>query len=154
MRRQYDADNAGDEGDDFSLRRVLARLEREHLLDSKRGRFGRILRGPLAAAAVVVLGVLVLYEPPSRELDGEQLRGAEPAMQLQVNDVAGTTASLLALLREAGAEVSEHELEGGAREIAATVPASARVTVAARLRPFGVKTIPHDGVVRLEIHPR
>ncbi|MBZ8143934.1 hypothetical protein CLD22_29585, partial [Rubrivivax gelatinosus] len=76
VRRQYDADNAGDEGDDFSLRRVLARLEREHLLDSKRGRFGRILRGPLAAAAVVVLGVLVLYEPPSRELDGEQLRGA------------------------------------------------------------------------------
>jgi anti-sigma-K factor RskA len=159
--RAASAEHSRDAGDDAqSLQRLLFRLRRDGLLhaDAAAARTRR-WRLPMAAAAALVAGLaLTLALPPElwRGEDEIVLRGDGAVQLLRVDDaaaVAATAARLESALRAAGAQVAVFDLEGGGREVAATVPAAQLQPAARALARDGV-ALGANGLVRVEIRVR
>jgi negative regulator of sigma E activity len=133
---------------DVELQRLLFRLRREGLLDSKPR-----WRVPLAAAAAVLVAVAVSLQLPAPPDDGP-MRGAGVPQVEHVANVAARVSELRATLEAVGAPVVVTPLSGGGQEVAATVPSPSLDEAGRRLAALGLKPPATDGTFRVEVRPR
>lgn len=150
-------DAAPDEvSDGAGLQRLMFRLRREGLLQGS-GSSGR-WKVPTAAVAALFVGVALSFTLLQRggeeQNDDTQLRGGASTQVLRSDDVGGTVSVLEAALRTAGATVAINDVDGGGKEVAASIPPARLAEVRKSLSALGLKPPQANGSLRVEIRPR
>jgi hypothetical protein len=146
--------------DPSELQRLLFRLRREGLLGESTEAASTQTRWrlPLAAAAVLALGLAVTILGPGLWQTGEEpvLRSgaAEQLLEVPGAEVAATAQRLQTALQTLGVAVRVADTGGGAIEVAATVPKDKLSAAANVLARFGLKPPAADGTLRVEVRPR
>jgi hypothetical protein len=135
------------------LQQLLFRLRRERLLDGSSSQW----RVPTAAVAALFVGVLLtftmLQQGGEEGADDIGMRGGSGVQVLSVADVGRTAGEIEAVLRNAGATVMVTNIDGGGKEVAATIPANRVGELRKPLATLGVSVPRAGGALRVEVRP-
>lgn len=132
------------------LERLLFRMRKEGLLETKSRWSSPKFALPLAAAAVLVLGVsIIVFSPHDIVPEETRTRGGAQVQVIEVPQVDTTVAAIAQALREQGVEPNIFP-RGIYRTVDASIPAEKRDVLRGRLKELGV-VVPADGELHLEI---
>jgi hypothetical protein len=135
------------------LQQLLFRLRRERLLDTSSSQW----KVPAAAVAALFVGVLLTFTMLQQggEEGGDDIgmRGGSGVQVLSAADVGRMAGEIEAVLRNAGATVVVTTIDGGGREVAATIPANRVGEVQKPLATLGVSVPRAGGALRVEVRP-
>lgn len=154
------ATHAATPDDPQELQRLLFRLRREGLIGAEARATAHPwrLRLPLAAAAVLALGLAItIIDPGLWQVEDEPVMRSGASVQTLEVDTLQVEAAALRVqqaLLSAGATVTVNDIGGGAREVAATVPKERLADAARALEPLGLRPPATDGTLRIEVRPR